>query len=243
MSPADAADAWLSSTVTLYETSIKWNSKCPASDFNISASLCWRRHAHLCTSTLETSLKVEKGEQLLVRSSWCCHRLMDDSNFRTHCACPQQSYSISEVDKHPLMCVQVRKRQMFMDSNMHSFHPHVHISFVFKFSLGGSHQVDCPFQGGESKGGHLLLFCLYCLCFPFQPFCLFCADTSSWEVYLGPGGQSVFLYLTSSTPATFSAQMCVLEERRCTPVGEIHSVTVVSARLYSRGQIMYKGIK
>lgn len=57
----------------------------------------------------------------------------------------------------------------------------------------------------------------------------FCADAPSWEVDLSPGGQSVFLYLTSATPATFSAQLCVLEERACTPVGEIHSVSVVSA--------------
>lgn len=108
-----------------------------------------------------------------------------------------------------------------------------------KFSLGGSHHVHCPFLAGESKGGNLLLFCLYCLCFQLWPFC---ADSPPWEVYLSPDSRSVFLYLTSATPATFSAQLCVLEGRTCTPVGEIHSVTTVSANLYSRGQIMHKRI-
>lgn len=84
-----------------------------------------------------------------------------------------------------------------------------------------------------------MLFCLCCLRFQLWSFCPFCADFSSWEVYLVPGGQSVFLYLTSAAPATFSAQLCVLEERGCTPVGEIHSVAMVRARLCSRGQIAY----
>lgn len=88
-----------------------------------------------------------------------------------------------------------------------------------------------------------MLFCLYSMWFQLQPFCPSRAVTSSWEVYLGQGSQSVFLYLTSSTPATFSAQLCVLEERTCTPIGEIHSVTMVSARLSSTGQIMYVRIK
>lgn len=115
------------------------------------------------------------------------------------------------------------------------FHSRVHTTFVFKFSLQGSPYVNCPFQAGESKGGNLL-FCLSCV-FSISAFLPVCADTPSWEVYLGPVGQSVFLYLSSSTPATFSAQLCVLEDRTCTPVGEIHSVAMVSARLYSRGLI------
>lgn len=57
---------------------------------------------------------------------------------------------------------------------------------------------------------------------------------SSWEVYIGPGRQSVFLYLTSSAPAKFSAQLCVLNERGCTPMGQIHSVTMVSMQMRLR---------
>ncbi|XP_029689527.1 uncharacterized protein isoform X2 [Takifugu rubripes] len=137
----DATDVWLSSTLTLHETSFTWSSICAASLFNISASLCWRLQDHLCTSTL--------GSPRL------------------------KKYNTSLLDKHPLMCVQ--------------------------FSLQGSHHVYCPFP----------------------------ADLSSWEVYLGPGGQGVFLYITSSIPAMFSAQLCLQKDGTCVPLGEIHSVTLI----------------
>lgn len=84
--------------------------------------------------------------------------------YETHCACPQQKYNTSKLDKHPLMCVQVRSGQMFMDSNMRFFHRHVHISSVFKFSLQGSHHVSCPFPAGESKDRmccYLLVLCVF----------------------------------------------------------------------------------
>lgn len=57
-------------------------------------------------------------------------------------------------------------------------------------------------------------------------------DMSSWEVYMAPGRQSVFLYLTSSVPATFSAQLCVPDGTGCTPMGQVHSLTVVSMCLF-----------
>ncbi|XP_056896840.1 uncharacterized protein LOC130530028 isoform X1 [Takifugu flavidus] len=145
----DATDVWLSSTLTLHETSFTWSSICAASLFNISASLCWRLQDHLCTSTLGSPrLKVEEDKR-------------------------QLKYNTSLLDKHPLMCVQ--------------------------FSLQGSHHVYCPFP----------------------------ADLSSWEVYLGPGGQGVFLYITSSIPAMFSAQLCLQKDGTCVPLGEIHSVTMI----------------
>lgn len=50
---------------------------------------------------------------------------------------------------------------------------------------------------------------------------------SSWEVNIGLDRRSVILHLTSVFPATFSAQLCVPDERGCTPLGEIHSVTMV----------------
>ncbi|XP_028438745.1 uncharacterized protein LOC114558745 [Perca flavescens] len=146
---ADVRDVWLSSEVTLYESSLKWSSECPASDLRISASLCWRQHEHLCTPELNSTLEKEKEDG------------------------PDLIYNTSAVDKHPQMCVQ--------------------------FSLQGSHHISCPFQ----------------------------ADMSSWEVYIRPGRMSVFLYLTSFVPAAkFSAQLCVLNKRGCTPMGQVHSVTM-----------------
>uniref|UniRef100_A0A674NQ57 SEFIR domain-containing protein n=1 Tax=Takifugu rubripes TaxID=31033 RepID=A0A674NQ57_TAKRU len=73
-----------------------------------------------------------------------------------------------------------------------------HPLMCVQFSLQGSHHVYCPFP----------------------------ADLSSWEVYLGPGGQGVFLYITSSIPAMFSAQLCLQKDGTCVPLGEIHSVTL-----------------
>ncbi|XP_063737599.1 uncharacterized protein LOC134863180 isoform X2 [Eleginops maclovinus] len=57
-------------------------------------------------------------------------------------------------------------------------------------------------------------------------YCRFEADMSSWEVYMGPGRQSVVLFITSSTPARFAAQLCLLNERECTPMGQVHSETI-----------------
>ncbi|XP_068585884.1 interleukin-17 receptor E-like protein [Cebidichthys violaceus] len=73
-----------------------------------------------------------------------------------------------------------------------------HPHMCVQFSLQGSHHISCPFY----------------------------ADMSSWEVRIGPGSQSVCLYLTSSVPAKFSAQLCVLDQRGCRPVGPVHSVTM-----------------
>ncbi|KAM6981635.1 uncharacterized protein LKV04_012381 [Tautogolabrus adspersus] len=67
-----------------------------------------------------------------------------------------------------------------------------------KFSLQGSNNISCPFQ----------------------------SDKSSWEAYIRPGRQSMFLYLTSSTQAKFSAQVCALSEEGCTPMGQVHSTTI-----------------
>ncbi|XP_042265800.1 uncharacterized protein LOC121896155 isoform X2 [Thunnus maccoyii] len=71
-----------------------------------------------------------------------------------------------------------------------------HPQMCVQFSLKGSHHIECPFE----------------------------ADMSSWEVYIELGQWSVFVYLTSSVPATFSAQLCVLNDRGCTPTAQVHSV-------------------
>uniref|UniRef100_A0A3B4T6K8 Uncharacterized LOC111217401 n=1 Tax=Seriola dumerili TaxID=41447 RepID=A0A3B4T6K8_SERDU len=47
---------------------------------------------------------------------------------------------------------------------------------------------------------------------------------SSWDVYIGPGKQSVFVYITSLVPAMFSAQLCALNEMGCSPMGQVHTL-------------------
>ncbi|XP_040009991.1 uncharacterized protein LOC120804548 [Xiphias gladius] len=71
-----------------------------------------------------------------------------------------------------------------------------HPKMCVRFSLQGQHMVSCPFL----------------------------ADISSWEVYTGPGMQSVFVYLTSVVPAMFSAQLCVVNEMGCSPIGPVHTL-------------------
>lgn len=60
----DVRDLWLSSEVKPLESSVKFESVCPASNLKISASLCWRQHEHLCTPVLNSTLE-ETGEDLV----------------------------------------------------------------------------------------------------------------------------------------------------------------------------------
>ncbi|XP_061529547.1 interleukin-17 receptor E isoform X1 [Phycodurus eques] len=146
----DVEDVWLSSEVTLYESSLIWSAECPARGLLIFASLCWRHHEHLCTPLLNSSLEGQEEGSTLI-------------------------YNTSVVDKHPQMCV--------------------------KFSLQGSHNISCPFQ----------------------------ADMSSWHVYLEALPRILSVYLNSSVPATFSAQLCVLTDSECASRGPIFSVTAEAA--------------
>ncbi|XP_061529548.1 interleukin-17 receptor E isoform X2 [Phycodurus eques] len=70
-----------------------------------------------------------------------------------------------------------------------------------QFSLQGSHNISCPFQ----------------------------ADMSSWHVYLEALPRILSVYLNSSVPATFSAQLCVLTDSECASRGPIFSVTAEAA--------------
>ncbi|XP_076596211.1 uncharacterized protein LOC143326518 [Chaetodon auriga] len=81
----DARDVWLSSEVTLYESSLTWKSVCPASDLKISASLCWRQHQHLCTPVPNSTLEEKEGGRYLI-------------------------YSTTAVDRHPQMCVRFSRQ-------------------------------------------------------------------------------------------------------------------------------------
>lgn len=117
---ADATDVWRSSEVVLYETSLIWKSKCPASGLNISAALCWKLHEHLCTPSPSSELTEAGGGQHLV-CIWC--RVSDTITIKnesffseTHTVISQQTYNTSAVDKHPQMCIRVRMSEICFDS-------------------------------------------------------------------------------------------------------------------------------
>ncbi|XP_034027398.1 interleukin-17 receptor E [Thalassophryne amazonica] len=73
-----------------------------------------------------------------------------------------------------------------------------HPQMCVQFSLQGSHHITCPFH----------------------------SDMSSWAVHIEKGRQGVSVCLSSSVTANFSAQLCFLTERECTPKGPVHSVKV-----------------
>ncbi|XP_056131338.1 uncharacterized protein LOC130108444 [Lampris incognitus] len=71
-----------------------------------------------------------------------------------------------------------------------------HPQICVQLSLQDSHHFHCPFR----------------------------SDVSPWEAHIGAGRQGVFVYLTSSVPARFSAQLCILNERGCASQGHVHSI-------------------
>lgn len=69
------------------------------------------------------------------------------------------------------------------------------------------------------------------------------AEIPGWEADVGPGRQSMVVHLTSSAPANFSAQLCVLTEVGCTPVGSVHSVAMVSINIHGNKTIQFSFTK
>uniref|UniRef100_A0A4W5LDR1 SEFIR domain-containing protein n=1 Tax=Hucho hucho TaxID=62062 RepID=A0A4W5LDR1_9TELE len=49
---------------------------------------------------------------------------------------------------------------------------------------------------------------------------------SKWEAYVGPGSQSLIVYLTSTIPSSFAAQLCVWQEKGCVSRGAIYLVNM-----------------
>nr|XP_061802732.1 interleukin-17 receptor E-like [Nerophis lumbriciformis] len=143
-------DVWLSSELTLYESSLTLSAECPARNFPIFTSLCWRIQQDFCTPIANSTLQARQQGPNLV-------------------------YNTSLVDKHPRMCV--------------------------KFSLQGSHNISCPFL----------------------------PDMSLWHVYLEAHPRALLVYINSSVPAVFSAQLCVQTERGCESRGPVCSIQAVSA--------------
>ncbi|CAL8325147.1 unnamed protein product [Merluccius merluccius] len=70
-----------------------------------------------------------------------------------------------------------------------------HVQMCLQFSLKNNHHVHCPFKSDESK----------------------------WEARVGPGWRSLMVHLTSTTPASFSAQLCVLRHSGCYSIGHTYS--------------------
>ncbi|KAI1892948.1 hypothetical protein AGOR_G00138760 [Albula goreensis] len=72
-----------------------------------------------------------------------------------------------------------------------------HPLMCVQLSLNGTHDVRCPFQSGDSE----------------------------WHAVILPAAWHFHVHLTTSIPASFSAQLCVLEGDLCVARGTVHSVT------------------
>ncbi|XP_058244707.1 interleukin-17 receptor E isoform X2 [Hemibagrus wyckioides] len=133
-----------SSSLQLFGSSVlQWEHHCPSVQFKPDVSLCWQpsRNHSQCISIQNSTL------------------LMRDLK-----------YNVSDVDKHPHMCL--------------------------KFFLNESHQVFCPFS----------------------------SDLSEWDVTVVPGSWRLYVRLSSSIPASFSAQLCVKEGGTCDLKENVHTV-------------------
>ncbi|XP_031649781.1 uncharacterized protein LOC109907747 isoform X2 [Oncorhynchus kisutch] len=60
----------------------------------------------------------------------------------------------------------------------------------------------------------------------FDVHCPFLPGMSKWEAYVGPGSQSLRVYLTSTIPASFAAQLCVWQDKGCVSRGAIYLVNM-----------------
>ncbi|XP_077568183.1 interleukin-17 receptor E [Stigmatopora nigra] len=81
----EVEDVWLSSELTVYESSLTLSTECPARYFPISTSLCWRIQENLCIPVANATLLAQQQGPNLV-------------------------YNTSLVDKHPRMCVKFSLR-------------------------------------------------------------------------------------------------------------------------------------
>ncbi|XP_016891118.1 uncharacterized protein LOC103385478 isoform X2 [Cynoglossus semilaevis] len=71
-----------------------------------------------------------------------------------------------------------------------------HPQMCVKLSLQDSHHVSCPFQSA----------------------------VPSWLLSVRPNRQSVLVSVTSSVPAVFSCQLCVVQDQLCSPLGGLHTL-------------------
>ncbi|XP_073325483.1 interleukin-17 receptor E [Pagrus major] len=167
--------------------------------------VCVQAYYTLVDSCRRKKCPFENQSLADVRDVWASSKVtLFESCFKLQSPCPASDLKISASlcwKQHEHLCIPVLNSTLKEEEGGQDFIYKTaavdrHPRMCVQFSLQGSHNISCPFL----------------------------ADMSSWEVYMAPGRQSVFLYLTSSVPATFSAQLCVPNERGCTPMGQVHSV-------------------
>lgn len=154
----DVRDVWLSSKVVLYERKLIWKSKCPASNLNISASLCWRQHKHLCTAAPNSTLVedgggnqlvclagllVESVMQWLIINAFSNMPVFSSTEIQFIC-CGQTPSDVCAGEKEPDVPVNGMCPVQFFRCRF------THSCFILQFSLKGSHHISCPFLAGES---------------------------------------------------------------------------------------------
>ncbi|KAK3540101.1 hypothetical protein QTP70_025799 [Hemibagrus guttatus] len=95
-------------------------------------------------------------------------------------------------------CISIQNSTLLMRDmkfNVSDVDKHPHM--CLKFYLNESHHVFCPFSS---------------------------ADLSEWDVTVVPGSWRLYVHLSSSIPASFSAQLCVEEGGTCDLKENVHTV-------------------
>ncbi|KAK3566136.1 hypothetical protein QTP86_027437 [Hemibagrus guttatus] len=95
-------------------------------------------------------------------------------------------------------CISIQNSTLLMRDmkfNVSDVDKHPHM--CLKFFLNESHHVFCPFSS---------------------------ADLSEWDVTVVPGSWRLYVHLSSSIPASFSAQLCVEEGGTCDLKENVHTV-------------------
>lgn len=206
---------------------MNWSYRCPSRALNVSASLCWEQHQHLCIPLLNSTLEKKDGNALVqteavlrvVTGYLNCFYLMHFS--------VEQDFNTLNVDRHPKMCVQVSINQMWAQKLINlSFI--ILIIYLLSYSFLYTAAPESLVFSGTVSQLHCTdtkYACFHCLTFFSSGLAL--TEVTSWEASVEAGRRSIWVLLTSSVPAKFSAQLCVLTEGGCTPAGAVHSLTVV----------------
>ncbi|XP_035238986.1 interleukin-17 receptor C [Anguilla anguilla] len=102
-----------------------------------------------------------------------------------------------QVQENPLLCLPVPNSSLQVEDWRYNVSTvDQHPKMCVQFSLNGTYDVRCPF-----RLGHL-----------------------EWQAVILPAAWHFRVRLTSSIPASFSAQLCILEGERCVAIGAVHSV-------------------
>ncbi|XP_061838220.1 interleukin-17 receptor E isoform X2 [Nerophis lumbriciformis] len=188
------------------------------SEDKVHARWCYKQNAHYCiqgSHSNRTTIDPAQSNSALLRFPYllpcvCVQVYYTFTDARRKPVCPFHTDTVAAGDlkifaslcwrHHKQLCTPLLNSTLTgeEDGRMLIFNTSSvdkHPQMCVKFSLQGSNNISCPFQ----------------------------ANMSSWQARVEPQQYILSVYLTSTVPATFSAQLCILTEKECAPRGHIFS--------------------